>query len=251
MKIIYKSFFKDKVIFRQLLILLVLFVMLYLSKTFQNYIGNSIYLKNNTIDNRTITIVLKEGYQEKNLDISLVEKIEPLNEQTYKIVLKRYDFLEEFMKKNERIYANIEINQALNDKNNILIFFQKFLNITTVIINIFVFLMILINILEIFLNEKKEISLYKLLGFTNVSIIKYFGIILFIVYFFVVLLAALFYLLFVTIINFLFSLQLSFISLVFILKTFLIISFMILLFLLFFYQRLKKITPIYFRLHID
>ena len=108
------------------------------------------------------------------------------------------------MKKNERIYANIEINQALNDKNNILIFFQKFLNITTVIINIFVFLMILINILEIFLNEKKEISLYKLLGFTNVSIIKYFGIILFIVYFFVVLLATLFYLLFVMIINFLF-----------------------------------------------
>ena len=48
MKIIYKSFFKDKVIFRQLLILLVLFVILYLSKTFQNYIGNSIYLKNNT-----------------------------------------------------------------------------------------------------------------------------------------------------------------------------------------------------------
>ncbi len=155
------------------------------------------------------------------------------------------------MKKNERIYANIEINQALNDKNNILIFFQKFLNITTVIINIFVFLMILINILKIFLNEKKEISLYKLLGFTNVSIIKYFGIILFIVYFFVVLLATLFYLLFVMIINFLFSLQLSFISLVFILKTFLIISFMILLFLLFFYQRLKKITPIYFLLHID
>ena len=58
------------------------------------------------------------------------------------------------MKKNERIYANIEINQALNDKNNIFIFFQKFLNITTVINDIVIF--------AFFLSKAKKNNTYLL-----------------------------------------------------------------------------------------
>lgn len=253
MKIIYKSFFKDKIIFRQLLILLVLFVILYLSGTFKLYINNNIYLKNNNIDNRTIMVVFNDGYDEKNLDMNLVEKVEKLTDGIkYKIILKKYIFLDEFITKNPEYYANIEINNKKNSEDNILTFFQSFLNVVIIVISIFVFLMIIINVFEIFLNEKKEISLYKLLGFTNSSIFKYFGLILFFIYFIIIVSSIVCYSTIIIAFNLLFSpIKLNFISLLSILKISLIAFTTILILLIILYLKLKKITPIYFQLDSD
>lgn len=253
MKIIYKSFFSDKIIFRQLLILLILFIILYLSGTFKLYIDNSIYLINNNIDNRTIIVVFNEGYDENNLDMNLIEKVEKLEDGVrYKIILKKNNFLDEFMTKNPEYYANIEINNQKSGEDTILTFFQNFLNIAIVVISAFVFFVIIINIFEMFLNEKKEISLYKLLGFTNFSIIKYFGIILFFIYFIIIVSSFLFYSVIIIIFNLLvFSIKLNLISLLSFFVIFGIVFVVILLLLIILYLKLRKITPIYFQMEVD
>lgn len=253
MKIIYKSFFKDRIIFRQLLILLILFTILYLSGTFKLYIDNSIYLKNNNINNRTVIVVFNEGYDENDLDMNLIEKVEKLaNDIEYKIILKNYNSLDKFLTKNSEYYANIEINNQKNGEDNVLAFFQRFLNVIVVVIIAFVFLLIIVNVFEIFLNEKREISLYKLLGFTNFSIFKYFGIILFLIYFTIIILSSLFYLAIIIIFNLLFSsMKLNCISVLSILEISLVVFTIIIALLIVLYLKLKKITPIYFQLDVD
>ena len=230
-----------------------LFIILYLSGTFKLYIDSSIYLKNNNIDNRTVIVVFNEGYYEINLDMNLIEQVEKFEDRIrYKIILKKYDFLDKFLEKNPEYFANIEINNQKTGEDTILSFFQTFLNIVIVIISAFVFLMIIINVSEIFFNEKKEISLYKLLGFTNFSIFKYFGIILFFIYFIIIVSSILFYSVIIITFNVLFSpIKLNFVSLLSFFEISVIVFVVILLLLFILYLKLRKITPMYFQMDVD
>lgn len=254
MKIIYKSFFSDKLIIRQLIILLVLLVFLYINVSFKGYVDNIISAKENNLLSRTIEVILKDNYSIKEFNSGDIEKIEQLNDtqNKYKIILKKSNDVDNFINNYRDYCVNINFTSNQTGISNILSFSQTFLSISLIIIFLIILIIIVINVCEILLNEQKQLSLYKLIGFSNFSIIKYFAIAFSFTYFLIYVFSITIYSCIIFLLNLIFTfMNLNFVSIYFLIIVFILIFILTLVILVILYFKIKKITPIYFQTMID
>lgn len=251
MKIIYKSFFSDKLIFRQLIILLCLFVILYVNVSFKGFVDNIILNSKNELYNRTIEIILNKEYSIDVIQDEFIEKIELMENNRYRIILKDFSDIDIFISKYSNYCVNITSNNNQLGISNILSFCQSFLDITLIILFFVILIIIIINIFEILLSEKQVISFYKLIGFSNLLIIKYFFLTFSLVYFIIFIFSVIIYSCIILFLNFILSFELTLVSFSFFIVFYLSILLLIFALLVFLYFKIKKITPMYFQLTVD
>lgn len=182
-----KSLLKKNTLINYILICFFLFILLILIFSFKLSIENNITFYQENLESRTVEISLKDGYLIDELNSS--QFVENINYDTslnkYEVVLKKTEYIDIFLEKyNEKInFYSIHINEqtSLFEKLNKFVLFICLLIIFSIIFLTF------INISELLSSERKNLALYKLLGYTNVylvfKILLYFTFSHFILYF--------------------------------------------------------------------
>lgn len=256
MKIIIKSFLKDKSIKRYLLIYFSLLVLLLVLYNFK--VGLSSYTKDlrNNIDYRTIIVKLKDGfkYQElKKVDYILSVDIDDIetneNNLHYKIILKEEKYIKTFINDYNEVYTSILYDPFVMPK--MLKIFNVSLTVLTIIFITTISIMLILNIIETILSRKQEVSFYKLIGYKNIDIIKMLSSFLILIYTILYFISNIFSIILSIIIkkilihiNFKFNLVIFSVS--FSLIMYIVIILIILIILCICYSNIKKRTPIDF-----
>ena len=178
MKTIIKSFYYNKTIRKYALCLIVMLAFIIFLLNFKVSLEQKVTTLKNKIliievDSNKIIDKLKE---EKN-----IEKIEKL-EYSYKITFKNYNDISSFRKKYSKELKNITSIYGNESKDTTIIEnVILFVNIIIYIVELLMFIALLLNINQIISETKYDISLYKLVGYKNVDILKRY-IIIFIVF---------------------------------------------------------------------
>ena len=190
MKIISKSLLLNKNILRYFFMFSLLLIIFIFLLNIRHSLNKSIYNSNESLTERTIWIDSKDNITKEELEKS--NKIEEIIEEDgfYKIVFDSKKDLNNFKETykndyNQLITFNNDNSKDLKEK--VLVFFN-------ILIYVFIFLLfsiLIFNILEIITESKKNISLYKLLGFKNKDILKKYIFVLIILYTIIYILAIL------------------------------------------------------------
>lgn len=249
MKILYKIFILKKNIIRRLLIFGLLLSFIFIILNIKDTISELIFQRMNTPENKTITIVLEDDVSIDEIkNVSYIKSIEE-SDETIIIEFNYYMDVEKFMKDYKDSFKNITINYVSNDDLRIIEIIGHSLSIAIIASSIILFILTILNIIEVILEEKKEIVLYKILGFDNRKICLIFLKILIVIYTIVTVISIIFSVLFCLIIN----LFLSFINISFKIMFFKIINYINIYIILvciivitsvIMYMLVKKITPI-------
>jgi len=261
--LIYKTFLSNKNFFRYLFLISLLLISFLLVATLSQSVSNMIFQKNNNITNRKILIELNENIEitdlkvkiedDNNLNLEKITKSELEDEKNneYEIVFKNYTDVE-FFKENYSEYYNVITFFGDSIENQSVLFYLKMvLSIASYIFWGVLLISISIAIIELFLDFIPDISLLKLLNFSNNLIISYllkFFFISFLSLYFIICL--LFKIIIIIINKILKILSVNFVlyNLNFQLIIMLYItSFLLILIIVYcIYFKLKKITPISF-----
>ncbi len=247
MKIIIKSFCFNKTIQKYAVCLFITFLFVVFLLNFKVSLEQKIMnLKNNIEENRIIVVeIYSENTINKFKRDKSIEKIEKLD-YSYKITFKNYNDIDSFKEKYSKYLKSIT-SISNNDNTSIITNVTYIIDIIIYIVEFAILIILALNINQIILETKYDISLYKLIGYKNIDILRYYAIILlvFIVLFYFISLFV--NLIFIFILNFVFKvINLDFI-LIFSYKNFfiflLILFFSIFLILLNF-RRISNISPI-------
>lgn len=202
----------------------------------------------NVIEYRTVIVtvkndkILEELKQEK-----MIEKVEKRDELSFNLILKKYDYISPFLEYYSDEFSYIETkpytsSEVVNGVSKLLI------SIISLVLIIIIFLTF-INVNDLAVSEKKDISLYKLLGYNNKyllkSLLQILVILHIVLYFFGVILSFIItkvanYFLLIKGIEF----NISMFKLHITIKLFLLMIIVLFVCLLILYLKIKKIAPV-------
>ena len=257
MKIIAKTFLKDRSIKRYILIFAILLILLFTLYNLKNGLSLYIHSLKNEETYRTIIVKFKDNLfdsnQIKNKKYILSVKIDNQEtndeEKQYRIEVKDVKYIQNFIKDYEKHYKNIFYKTFEMPKLYIILWYS--INIITIIFIVITFIMTTINIIETITTRRNEISFYKLIGYKNKYIFELLYLILIKLYILTYIVSIFLSYILSLIINqvllrFKILFSLSLISVKFnifvLLNIFLIITIVIYIFL----NKAKKISPIEF-----
>lgn len=256
MKIIFKSIILKKGILQYLIIFGILNISLFLCLSIKTTLHKIIFDERNTFENRVAIVKL---HNEKNFNIIKQNReIEDIKEveEGYQLIFTTYKELEIFLKDNSSYFSLIKTNDNNTLNSSMLDFLDGIFNVSCIIISIILVAMIIFNIIQIIVEEKQVISLYKLAGYQNKILFKIFLIIFLSLYSFIYLISFVLFDFIRLIINKLFliinlEIVLYNINILNIISIYFICMLIILIEIFIFYFYIKKVTPIQFQNNLN
>lgn len=179
MKIVYKIFLKNDIILKYMFLFVLLLFFFFIITNLNDTLSNSIYKKNNKLDNRRIMVsLIQKEYIHQIEKFPQIKKIKMINELDYELIFKDYRDVNTFVESNDNYYTKITYFGDTNETKNVLFYLNSILKIASIIILIVLFSIFAICIIESFLNFIPDISLLKLIGMTNnyllITILKFY-----------------------------------------------------------------------------
>lgn len=258
MKIVYKIFLKNDSILKYMSLFVLLLFFFFIITNLNNTLSNSIYKKNNKLDNRRIIVSLvQKEYIDKIKKFSQIEKINMIDELDYELIFKDYRDINKFVELSSDYYSKITFFGDSIETKNVLFYLNSILKIASIIILIVLFSIFVICIIESFFSYIPDISLLKLIGMTNnyllITISKFYFLLfslVFLICYFVMSLIIIGLNYFGKYLQIGFSLaNLDFLSIV---KLYFMFIILILILIIILNKKLKKISPISFvKMNVD
>lgn len=250
MTIIFKIFFKNENIFKYMILFTILLCSFFIINILNNTISNVIFEKNNSFNNRKITIVLnKKNYIKKIKSLNYIEEIKKIDDYEYDIIFNDFRDVDTFTKSYSSFFTKVTYYGDSSENKSVLSYLNTILKISSYIVIIILFIILIVCIFESFLDFIPDLSLFKLIGMTNRLLSKLIFI------FFLCLFSLTFWLIY-----FIFSILVFLINTLFKIKSFIIINISfcnllilyllivisIVIIVLILYKKLKKISPVCF-----
>ena len=252
MRIIYKSFISNINFIRYLIIISLLLILFFSICSLSTSIDNYIFKENNTLNNRTFVVELIDSNDSNKLyDIEYISYVNVLSDNEYEIIFDDYRDIDTFRSEYEGICNKIISYDSSTTDSSVLEFINYILIFFSYVIMVIVSIVILISFIDVILSYISNISLLKLMGYSNGVILRIVISFIFIMFNFIFLLSIILF----GIINIIINMILSAIDIDFVLSLYIfnnvfslyvILLIVIVLVILFIIYRVRKISPIEF-----
>ena len=247
--LIYKSFLRERCLINYIFICFFLFILFFSVISFKNFIVKDMYSYKNKEEMRTIEVDLYDEYSFDELEGEECVEDVTYDELThnYKVLIKEYDYIDKFIGLNENkiSFYSVQSDGEWSSLEKI----NQFNLVLCIIIIFITIALLIINVLLLVFSEKKNLALYKLIGYKDLYLVFRFVIFLLIIHTIIFLLSILFNKILIIFINGILSFMGNVMVLEVVPMRMIVISlsvmYIVILFInIFLYFVFKKISPI-------